>query len=326
MYPMLKDGVSLRIEACENDTEECCIVTNDRGKDYRVSPGLYRILKHADGTHPLKLSRRKRKALERRRIITTSRFVFCGAINRFILFAVGRRARTIRPQCRVMNAILARVSLPVFLLASACMTLFGPEVDITSFQEAAYYGLLVLSLTIHEAGHFFSGIALGYHVTEAGLLLLGILPIGAYVAHMDKPSASPKAQIQMALAGIEANLLMAGLLLILGMCWDSLAATFVIAANTNVALALLNALPVKGLDGGTALGYALGVKNISSFAQDILFSAPKRRVLYAEGWVGMLYLALCLGVLLAGIVLILLVAYDVYLIAELLIDWFSRFI
>lgn len=326
MYPMLRDGVSLRVEACGDDTDECCIVTNDRGKDYRVSPGLYRILKHADGTHPLKLSRRKRKALEKRRIITTSRFVFCGVINRYILFTIGRRVRIIRPQCRVINTILARASLPFFLSVSAYMALFGPEVYINSFQEVAYYALRVLSLTVHEAGHFFSGIALGYRVTDVGVLLLGILPIGAYVAHMDKPSAPPKAKIQMALAGIEANLLMAGLLLILGMCWDSMAATFVMAANINVALALLNALPVKGLDGGMALCYALGVKDISGFAQGILFSAPKRRALYAEGWAGMLCLALCFGVLLAGIVLILLVAYDVYSIAGLLIDWLSRFI
>lgn len=75
------------------------------------------------------------------------------------------------------------------------------------FNWWLYYSLLVCSLAMHEAGHLVAGIAYGYKISDTGILLLGIFPIGAYVAHEDKIDASRSEKVQFALVGVEINLL-----------------------------------------------------------------------------------------------------------------------
>ena len=84
------------------------------------------------------------------------------------------------------------------------------------FSWWLYYGLLVCSLALHEVGHLVAGLAYGYKISDTGILLLGIIPIGAYVAHEDKKDASRSEKVQFALAGVEMNLLIAGICLLSG--------------------------------------------------------------------------------------------------------------
>ena len=62
--------------------------------------------------------------------------------------------------------------------------------------------MLILSLVLHEAGHIIAGIACGYQIRDAGILLLDIFPVGDYIAYEKNKMVATKANIQFSLAGI----------------------------------------------------------------------------------------------------------------------------
>lgn len=122
-----------------------------------------------------------------------------------------------------------------------------------NFSWWLYYGLIVLSLALHELGHLVAGVAYGYKISDIGILLLGIIPVGAYVAHENKVDVTKAEKIQFALAGVEANLLMAGTCLLLAIQSYQWSLTLFYVANVNVMLACVNLLPTSGLDGESSL-------------------------------------------------------------------------
>ena len=310
MYPMLRADVSLATFTCESDTKEHYIVINPDGNEYELSYKLYHILENADGTHPLSLSRNLKRRLERDKIITTSRFVLTGVINRLIVFAIGNRSKNIYQCCQAVNKVLAFASLPLFLLAMLLMLRSWDEVQ-HSFNAGLYYGLFILSLVAHEFGHLSAGVSAGYTVTDVCLLLLGIFPIGAYVACRDNTLASKRERIQLSLAGIEAELFMVGLLIILALIFESY--TLVMSANTNVLLIIINSLPVRGLDGEAALSALFEVKSISNLSTRIILDSKKRKRLFQSGIIGKMCLMFYFIVFLLKIVFIIYIIFDVCL-------------
>lgn len=121
------------------------------------------------------------------------------------------------------------------------------------FSWWLYYDLVVSSLALHEVGHLVTGIAYGYKISDTGILLLGIISIGAYVAHEDKKDALRFEKVQFALAGVEMNLLIEDICLLMAMQYHSVSLVLVSVANINVVLAGINSLPASGLDGESAL-------------------------------------------------------------------------
>ena len=310
MYPMLRADVSLGTFTCENDAKEHYIVVNPDGNEYELPYKLYHILEKADGTHPISLSRNLKRRLERDKIITTSRFVSAGVINRLIVFAIGNRSRYIYQFCQAVNKVLAFASLPLFLLAMLLMLTSWEKVQ-HSFNAGLYYGVFILSLGVHEFGHLSAAVSSGYAVTDVGLLLLGIIPIGAYVAYRNKKSASKKERIQLALAGIEADLIVAGVLIILALIFESY--TLIMSANTNIALIIVNSLPVRGLDGEAALSALFEVKSISNLSTRIILNSEKRKKLFQSGILGKICLLFYLVVFLFKITFVIYIVFDVCL-------------
>ena len=137
-----------------------------------------------------------------------------------------------------------------------------------------------------------AGIAYGYPLSEIGVLLWGIFPVGAYVAHSEKSDLLKSERIQFCLAGVELNLLLAGAFLLISMEYYSLSATLVAAANLNVALAVFNILPAKSLDGESALSVAIGVDSINELARKCLRKRKIRKQLMKSGLKGYAYLGL----------------------------------
>lgn len=317
MYPMLKDGVSMGTVQYEGSDTIHYYIENADGQGFEVNRRLWEALLDADGTHPLALPDHGRQILpqlKRRGLVQTSRFVQdAGFFNRFILFPIGERMRAGRPVFRVINAALPLVSVLLFAIGLAAMALKGQGSG-DSFSLWLFYGLVALSLTLHELGHLTAGLAYGYQLSDAGILLFGLIPIGAYVAHGDSKHASKAEKVQFALAGIEVNLLVAGLCFLLAVQESSWSMLLHTVANANMILAGVNLLPASGLDGEAALSAACGMNSVGKAAKRWLVSKQRRKTLLRAGLPG--YACLCMFsiTLIAKAVLWLVIGFDVVLV------------
>ena len=317
MYPMLKEGVELGTFTYEGAPEKHYFISNPDGEEFELSPELFRMLMGADGTHPLPVPPRMLHRLKRNGLVTTSRFVFQGLVNRFILFPVGRRGRRMRAVCGVVNGLLPLVAPVAFAAGMAARAFWGG--GYYGFIMPLYAALLLLSIALHEAGHMAAAIAYGYEVTEVGILLLGIFPAGAYVAHRDRKGVAARQRMQLSLAGIECNLLLAGVSLLLSVAVEPLSFTFLLTAYANMVLAAINVLPGKGLDGELALSAAFEVESIYAVAGRCLRSGKARRRLRRAGFAGAACLAIFAATYLAtGLVTLLAVADILILVLQVL--------
>lgn len=296
MYPMLKEGITLGTFSYEGSDETHYFVENDEGGEFEISYELYKALVHADGTKPLRIRHCSEKKtveeLKRLGIIRTSRFVSDdGIFNRFILLPIGSRARKYRPLCVLANQLLSFLSILIFVIGMV-LYLTTEEVVYFEFNTVLYYGLIVLSLAAHEMGHLIAGISAKYKFSDAGILLLGVFPIGAYVAHEEKTNATKMEKLKLALSGIILNLLIAGTLFIGSVLCSTTDYTYIAAAQINCILAAVNLLPAEGLDGESALSALLGVESISETAKKWIMNTKHRRKLFNSGFTG--YASFCL--------------------------------
>ena len=276
MYPRLKEGVSIGTFTYEDSPEKHYYAENKDKVEFEISHRVYRELLRADGTHPIRVSKTLLRELKKANILTTSRYVFTGIVSRFVLLPLGQKAQRFQPICRVLNIllpVLAAVLFAASLFAKATCGHF-PSGDL---NNVLFYLLFLFSIVAHEYGHLISGLSVGYRFSELGLLLLGVIPVGAYVAHTDNQDVRRLAKIQFSLSGIEANLLIAGICLLLSTLPTSLDTTFVMTANINVLLAIINLLPATGLDGESTLSAILGIDSVSKYSKVFLKNKKFRK-------------------------------------------------
>ncbi|MBQ4561468.1 MAG: hypothetical protein IJA55_03940 [Clostridia bacterium] len=103
-------------------------------------------------------------------------------------------------------------------------------------EPTVYLGLIFLAVLLHEAGHLLVMVLFGIGVESVVLL-----PVGIDIKREQKYISYPR-EILLSLAGIAVNI--AVFLLLCGHGFF---------ACTNFLYALINLMPVKGLDGGNAL-------------------------------------------------------------------------
>ncbi len=315
MYPVLKEGVSVGTFQYEGSDATHYFIENADGQEFEVSHRLWKALLQADGTRPLNLPDNGRKVLpglKKHGFVRTSRFVRDddSVFNRLILFPVGNRIRNGSPVLKAINGALPLVSVLFFAISVFLMKNRGADTGY-QFNRWIFYSLLACSVMLHEAGHMIAALAYGYRITDTGILLLGIIPVGAYVAHEDREDATKAERIQLALAGVEADLLIAGICLLLAMRYDRLALTMTFAANFNVVLAGINLLPAPGLDGESALSAACGVNSISAAAKRWLLDKKHRGKLLGSGLPGYACLCVFAVALMARVLLWVLIDLDV---------------
>lgn len=314
MYPILKEGVSIGTFQYKGSDTIHYYIENADGNEFEISYRLWDALLKADGTRPLNLpdnGRRILPKLKRHGLVRTSRFVpDDGLFNRFILFSIGNRLQTKGLVCRALNAALPTVSILTFAIGVYVTTLEGAESGY-NFSWWLYYGLIVLSLALHELGHLVAGVAYGYKISDIGILLLGIIPVGAYVAHENKVDVTKAEKIQFALAGVEANLLMAGTCLLLAIQSYQWSLTLFYVANVNVMLACVNLLPTSGLDGESSLSAMCEVDSISEVARKWITNKKRRQKLLRAGLSG--YICFCVFsiTMISKVILWLLVGFDI---------------
>ena len=289
MYPVLKEGTTMGTFRYRDSADEHCYIENEDGEEFEISPTVWKALWKADGTRPLDLpggGREMIPLLKELGLVRTSRFVReDGVFNRFVLFPVRNGEHRRYAPARAVNAILPAASVLLFALG-IILAVPGRIVTGGSLDPWLYGGMLAASIALHEAGHLAAGRAYGYRINDTGLLLAGIVPIGAYVSYEEKDTASRKEKIQFSLAGIEMNLLLAGLCLITARLCSSVALTMLLTAAVNTILAGLNILPISGLDGESALSALLEVESISEIARRCLTDRRCRREMFRSGPAG----------------------------------------
>ena len=125
------------------------------------------------------------------------------------LVTFGEGVRKARPLCRLLNAALPAGSVLTFLTGAALLFWQNSDrVPVDNYSLLLFYALVIVSMFMHEAAHLIAAVAFGYPVSEAGVIFyLKILPACLYVGHGRKKNATKGEEIQLALAGIEANLL-----------------------------------------------------------------------------------------------------------------------
>ena len=313
MYPVLCDNVSIGTFCYEGSNTKHYFIANAEGDEFEISRSLHDALLKADGTKPLDLPDKGRSVLpelKRNGLVSTSRFVRSkGLFNRFILFQVGN-TRNLSVACGIVNAGLPVIAILLFAIGVFLMSTGTTPIG-NSTNWWVCYGLLIVSLACHEAGHFMAGLSYGYKIHDVGVLLFGVVPLGAYVAHEDKKDATKAEKLQFALAGIEMNLLIAGICLIITNLCYPLSATMVMVANMNVILALVNLLPAEELDGEAALSALLGVESISKIAKACLLKRELRYKVLHSGPRGLGCLCIFAFTLLSKLILWILIGLDV---------------
>ena len=285
MHPRLRDGVSIGTFTYKGFPEKHYFVENEHENQFEVSHRVYKELAGADGTHPLHISKSLLRRMKKDKILTTNRYVFDGIISRFVLIPFGKSITRFQPICRIVNAMLPFLAVLLFAFSAFLKQKYSLSSN-SDLNVFVYYLLILVSLAAHEYAHLISGLCYGYRFTEMGLLLLGILPVGAYVAHLENKKVSRLARFQFSLAGIEANVLIAAVLLLLSTRPSSLDTTLVMAANINVLLAILNCLPASGLDGESALSALLGIDSIGKYSKLFLKNKHFRKKLFNSGTAG----------------------------------------
>lgn len=126
-------------------------------------------------------------------------------------------------------------------------------------------------IALHEIGHMVAAIADGCAVDEVGIYVCGWRVTSAYVS-MDK-HRNDRSGVQQALAGVRAESLYAGVLLLLGTVWNR--PVFVATSVCHIFSITEQLLPLAQHDGEAALSARLGVESIAALAK-ITFAQPVR--------------------------------------------------
>ena len=281
MYPMRCDNVQLLICEDEFGTKSYYAV-NAAGEEFSVSYPVFKALRHADGTKPLRLPEDDADLLaelENDGLVHTSRLVREESCSRLILFTFGKeRVRKVRPGCKVLNAVLPAGAV-LALVAGITMRILvlSDGVDMNNFNLPLYVGLLIASAVLHELAHLWAALSYGFPVFEAGILVENVFGICLYVAHGRKPGATKAEEIQVALAGIEANMFAMGLFMIVSVLCEAQSTTFYAAAAAQIGLIISNLIPSKGIevDGEVALNTLFEVNSIYDVARK--WTDSKRR-------------------------------------------------
>lgn len=263
MYPVVKIGVSFDCYLDEHTGEIRYIVENAKGKQFDVTKKVYYALLKADGTRPLDLQDGGAKLLpdlKRYGLVSTSRFSReAGLFNRFILCPFRNKTRKPLRFLQVFNSLIPLLALAFFAWGRYLQPDKIPAEGFR-FNLLPYLVLVVFSLFMHEVGHLLVSLSYGGHIGDLGVLLIGVIPVGAYVSCNEYSLPERSQKIRFFLGGVMMNFLMAAVFYVLSMLipeWHlQLYTTFIF----NLIMIVVNLFPVRGLDGERLLFLCIKMK------------------------------------------------------------------
>lgn len=311
MYPLLMEGVKIGTFEDEDTGETGYFAENADGESFELGEDIYRLLMLADGRHdfyaqglPPRDTARIIRWMKKKRLIFTSRLHLDFPFGRLVLILVGNHTAILKGPCTLFNRLLPYACV-LLCLAGSFRLGYALTPAFLSLPVLLSLLLVAASLALHEMGHFCAAIAYGCQVTDIGLLLLGILPVGAYVSQTENPRRRSW-RLQNALAGLEMNFALAGLCALLSRLPGQTGLIFSAACVWNLILGGSNLLPAAGLDGEEALSLLLGLPSFGEFALSALRNPESRRMMLRGGVRGWFWLGVCLLQLLCRLVVVLL--------------------
>ena len=108
-----------------------------------------------------------------------------------------------------------------------------------------------------------------------------IVGLGAYVMSDDSDVRHRMQRVQIYAAGVETNFLLTGLFLIAAVTFPFGGYGWTIAALENLILALINLLPIDGIDGSRILALFLGIRDPYDSAKKVTASKRLRQEIRA---------------------------------------------
>jgi len=182
----------------------------------------------------------------------------------------------------LLNTLVLSLFLPLLFIGIWLFLLhFG-----TFEFSGAWWGLpigLISGLLFHEMNHVLASAAYGADVREIGVTIQMFVLPGFYTVIDDKGVKNRLHRIQTSAAGVEMNLFLAGLFLILGAVLPQAGGMFLLAAVLNVFLALMHLMLFKNSDGAAIVSELLGVENIMEKAEAVVRSKEKRKLMMEQG-------------------------------------------
>ena len=197
----------------------------------------------------------------------------------------------------LLNTLLMISFLPVFLLSVNQLILNIGNIGFDYWIGGFIFGI-VSGTFLHEMGHLWACLGYGGQAFEVGLLFMFFLP-GAYVLIKDDRIKKRMRRVQVSAAGVEMNILLAGILILFASKNSSLSGFFLGAAIQNLLMALTNMTFVNGFNRMVKIGELMGDKALYFKAKNVLKNHEYRKHLEKQGLKGqaIIVVSYILGVL-----------------------------
>lgn len=256
-------------------------------KDYlsnetvRVSSNTATFLENLDGRHdPYRLlsgySRecvnRLIKNLEQRDLLAPKKVLMklgFGSCVFPLVYCYPNKA--LRLMGRLWNALLMLMFLPM-LGVGIYLQKYGTTQIYMQSKSELYLAMVVgtfFGILLHELSHGCAGLAYNARLFEMGIGSQLFIPLG-YILMDDSSVKSRIKRIQIRAAGIEMNLLLYGVFH--GLAALGLFNPFVmeVSGTINLSLAIVNSLPLNGLDGMKILSIISGKEDVLGYAKKLI--------------------------------------------------------
>ncbi len=257
-YPKMANYLTV-----ERSGGNMCIVSNymDDSK-YSMTDREFGFLRYLDGSRsPYSYDRMSRDEIRSlMRAFESGKLVrYDNRLTSMLLYSlrtvyVPKRTRSVSVIPKVLNQLLLLTFLPVLLLGMyLCMS--GHTAS-----SHAWIGLiagLIIGCLMHEIAHAVACLAFGGRFFEAGIMT-GVLP-GAYVLIDETCIRSRMKRIQVLAAGVEMNLLICGLSMMLASLSFPGNGVFFWIALENLLMGVLNLSAAGGMDGAKIMKEILGL-------------------------------------------------------------------
>lgn len=256
--------------------------------------------KQLDGkTNPYRIDRemprekidRMLKAFKENDVIRDSRFLSKSLLSTLFTVWTPNVTKKMRRVSYVLNALLLISVIPMLVFSIFYFVNYIGDISMDYIISGSLIGML-LGMIMHEMGHMIAGLAYGGQVFEVGAMFQFLIP-GAYVLMSQENIKQRMKRIQVSAAGIEMNLLLTAIFVILSVQFEVLSGFFLGAAINNALLAFLNLTFVDGFDGMSIIGELLGVEELVSKAKRITKSKWKRSKLQKDGVSGNATIVAC---------------------------------
>lgn len=224
-------------------------------------------------------------------VVRNKHFLSKNVFNLLVTLWKPKVTKPLRLISYLFNSIILVSFLP--LLAIALWRLMNSPFDISLdyYLGGMLFGV-VSGMLLHETAHFVACVGYGGSVFEIGVMLRYFMP-GAYVLMDVKNIKNKMHKIQIFAAGVEMNLVLSSIFLILALEISLLSGFFYGAFVCNIMFALVNLTFAEGLDGMTIIGELLQIDDLPGKAKGIVKNKRKRKALMNKGIVGKALVVVC---------------------------------